>query len=201
MPTFRVIAAALICAALSGCSSNPFAVSRAAPTSIELPDGMVVTGASGWCVDPSVSRPSGDTAVVVLGSCAAIGQNALAPRPDVPGVVTVSVEREGAGAPTPAELESFFVSETGRAALARDGRAESVEILETRTENNHLILHTEDRKPLPGASPRTWRALFALGGRFVSVTLYGLLDEPFDPDDGLATLEAQVARLIAANDG
>ena len=44
-----------------------------------------------------------------------------------------------------------------------------------------------------------WRALFDLEGRFVSVTLYGLQNQPIEPDDGLATLEAQVDQLIAAN--
>lgn len=197
MPTFKFLAGAAL-VALAGCS-NPLAVTRAAPSQIKLPDGTVIAGANGWCVDPSVSRPADETAVVVLGSCAAIGQNAFAPTPDVPGVVTVSVEKPGAVAPTPEQLESFFVSETGRAALARDGKASSVEILETRTDEDRLILYTADQSALPGASPRTWRALFDLDGRFVSVSLYGLEDQPFEPDDGRAALEAQVDHLISAN--
>lgn len=197
MPTFKFLAGVAL-VALAGCS-NPLAVTRAAPSQIKLPDGTVIAGANGWCVDPSVSRPADETAVVVLGSCAAIGQNAFAPTPDVPGVVTVSVEKPGAVAPTPEQLESFFVSETGRAALARDGKASSVEILETRTDEDRLILYTADQSALPGASPRTWRALFDLDGRFVSVSLYGLEDQPFEPDDGRAALEAQVDHLISAN--
>ncbi len=198
MPTSRVWIPALLVALVSGCS-NPFGVSRAAPTSIELPDGMVVAGASGWCVDPKSSRLADETAVVVLGSCAAIAENALAPKPDVPGVVTVSVERDGAGTPSPGQLESFFVSDMGRAALAQDGRAESLQVLETRTDEERLFLHTMDQSALPGASPRTWRALFNLSGRFVSVSLYGLSDEPIAPEEGLAALEAQVDQLMAAN--
>lgn len=199
MPTSKVWAFALL-VLLPGCA-GPFGLSGASapPTTIQLADGMVVKGTNGWCVDPGSSKPSGTTAVVVLGSCAAIGQNALAPQPDVPGVVTVSVERDAAGAPTPEQLETFFISAPGRAALARDGQAESVEILETRAGEDRLILHTADRSALPGASPRTWRALFALGGRFVSVSLYGVSDKPIAPEDGLATLEAQVDQLIAAN--
>ncbi len=175
------------------------AVTRAATSEIALSDGTVIAGANGWCIDPSVSRPADDTAVVVLGSCAAIGQNALAPTPDVPGVVTVSIEQPGAAAPTPEQLESFFVSETGRAALARDGNASSVEILETSADDDRLILYTADQSALSGASPRTWRALFDLGGRFVSVSLYGLEDQPFEPEDGRAALEAQVDHLISVN--
>ncbi len=199
MPTFKSWAFAGL-VALPGCTDAAFNnPTRAAATRIELPDGMIIAGANGWCVDPSVSRARGETAVVVLGSCAAIGQNALAPRPDVAGVVTVSVEQGTAGSPSPAELGDFFVSDQGRAALARDGNSESVDILESRTGEDRFIMHTEDRSALPGASPLTWRALFDLGGRFVSVSLYGLQDQPIEPEDGLATLEAQVDELIAVN--
>ena len=184
---------------LAGCSESFNNPTRAAPSRIELPDGMIVAGANGWCVDPDVSRARGDTAVVVLGSCAAIGQNALAPRPDVPGVVTVSVEQGSTGAPSPAELEDFFVSDQGRAALARDGQSESVDILQSYASEDRFVIHTEDRSALPNASPLTWRALFGLDGRFVSVSLYSSQEQPIEPEDGLATLEAQVDELIAAN--
>ena len=174
-------------------------VTRKAPERIQLPDGTVVAGAQGWCVDTSASRARGDTAVVVLGSCAAIGRDARAPRPDVPGVVTVSVD--GAAAPTTDELQGFFGTDAGRATLARDGRAESVEILETRREDDLLYLRAADRSAAPGTDPRTWRALFDLGGHFVSVSLYGLRDRPIARDEGLATLSAQVNELRAVNDG
>ena len=199
MPTCKAWAIAGLLA-LPGCSDF-LATKREAPTQVQLADGMVIAGANGWCVDQSVSRPGGDASVIVLGSCAAIGRDALAPRPDVPGVVTVSVERDALGVPSPADLEGFFVTEAGRAALARDGQAGSVEILETRAEDDRLILHLKDRSALPGASPMTWRALFDLGGRFVSVSLYGLSDQPIEAEEGLQALEAQVDRLIAANAG
>ena len=189
-----------LCALLIGGCAEGFNVTRNAPSSIQLPNGTVVAAARGWCVDTSTSRARGDTAVVVLGSCAALASNALAPRPDVPGVVTVSVESEAGVSPSPKELETFFVSDAGRAALAHDGRAESVDILETRREDDLFILQAEDQSALPGASPVTWRALFDLEGRFVSVSLYGLSDRPIGRSEGLQTLEAQVDRLIAAND-
>lgn len=198
MPTFKAWAIACLFA-LTGCSEGFDNPTRAAPSRIELPDGMIVAGANGWCIDPTVSRTKGDTAVIVLGSCAAIGQDALAPRPDVPGVVTVSVEQGSATAPSPAELEDFFVSDQGRAALARDGQPESIDILQSRTSEDRFVIQTEDSSALPGASPLTWRALFGLGGRFVSVSLYGAQDQPIEPEDGLATLEAQVDELIAVN--
>ena len=198
MPTSKAWAV-LGLLALAGCSESFNNPTRAAPSQIELPDGMIVAGANGWCIDPDVSRAKGDTAVVVLGSCAAIGQNAFAPRPDVPGIVTVSVEQGAASAPSPAELEDFFVSDQGRAALARDGQSESVDILQSYASEDRFVIHTVDRSALPNASPLTWRALFGLDGRFVSVSLYSSQEQPIEPKDGLATLEAQVDELIAVN--
>lgn len=176
-------------------------VTRSAPERIELPDGLVVGGTRGWCIDTRTTRTDGETSVVVLGSCAAIAGNAFAPRPEVPGVVTVSVENE-AGAVPPADiLQGFLTSEAGRAALARDGSAASVEILDSRTTEDLVFVHVEDKsiRPASGAAQDYWRALFGLDGRFVTVSLVGLNDRPIDAPSGFATLAAQVDRILSAN--
>ncbi len=138
---------------------------------IVLPDGIVVTGADGWCIDTRPTAASSATSVVVLGSCAAIGGNANAASPDVPGVVTVSVTAAGGDAPSPEELESYFVTEHGCAALARDGQPGSVSIVETRRTDTLLFLHARDMSALPGASHDVWKALSGLDGRVVSISL------------------------------
>lgn len=191
-------ALAVFALALAGCKMGG-EVTRAAPARIQLPDGMVVAAARGWCVDTRTTRASGDAAVVVLGSCAAIAGDAGAPRPEVPGVVTVSIEAEGEVTPSVEALERYLTTEAGRAALARDGRAASVRILETRREGDLLFLHSADRSATPGTAADTWRALFDLDGRFISVSLFGLRDRPIGRREGMATLEAQVDELIAAN--
>ncbi len=146
------------------------------------------------------SRARGDTAVVVLGSCAAIARNALAPSPDVAGLVTVSVDGQPGSSPTAEQLEGFFATDAGRAALARDGQADSVEILGTLRRDDLLFLHASDDSAGPGTDTDIWRALFDLEGRFISVSLYGLIDEPISESEGLATLTAQIDSLRAAND-
>ena len=183
--------------ALTACDTSG-SVSRA-PTRIELPDGTVVAGADGWCVDTGSSTASAATSVVVLGSCAAIAGDAEASRPDVPGVVTVSVAADAGDTPTPEELETYFVTEQGRAALAQDGRPGSVRIVETRRTRDLFFLHAHDRSALPGSSDDVWRALFDLDGRIVSISLLGLEGRPIARVEGLATLEAQVDELRAAN--
>lgn len=190
-----VIAAALL---LAACSAG---VSRNAPSRIELPDGTIVAGARGWCIDKSTTRPGAETSVVVLGSCAAISGDAKLPQPDIPGVVTVSVEAEPGTLPDSETLEKFFASDAGRAALARNGKAESVSILDTRAEDGLLFLHAFDNSAAPGTSNEVWRALFGLGGRFVAVSFHTLLEDSIDSEDGLNALAAQVRELRSANRG
>ena len=188
------------CLILAACG-NPFGQSRNVASKIRLPDGTVVAGADGWCIDEATSRAGGATSVVVLGSCAAISGDAKQPRPDIPGVVTVSVEAEPGVLPDSEVLEKFFASDAGRAALASDGQAESVSILDTRAEEGMLYLHASDSSAAPGASNEIWRALFGLSGRFVAVSFRTRLEDSIQAEDGLATLEAQVAELKAANQG
>jgi hypothetical protein len=192
-------ACGLACALLAACDGG-FNLTRNAPEAIALPDGLVIAGARGWCVDSASTRTQGDAAVVVLGSCAALARNALLPSPSVRGVVTVSVEDAAVGTLSPDVLEAFLKTGAGRAALARDGSAGSLQILETRTNDDALILHAVDRSGWPrSAAEDYWRALFDIDGRFVSVSLVGLSDSPIPPKAGLAALEAQVDRLKIAN--
>jgi len=174
-------------------------VARKAPASIRLSDGTVVAGTRGWCIDPATSQAGPDAAVVVLGSCAAITGNGRAPEPEVPGIVTVSLERDAGQVPAAADLAAFLVTETGRALLATDGRAQSVKVLETVINGDRLFLRIRDESAATGTAKETWRALFDLGGRFVSVSLYAQAGTPIGRDRGLATLSDQVETLAAAN--
>jgi hypothetical protein len=198
MPISRAGLVAAGCLLLAACGSAPQST-RNAPSRIELPGGTVVAGAEGWCIDEATSQADGETTVVILGSCAAISGDAFMPQPDVPGVVTVSVETRAGTPPDSEALEKFFISEAGRATLARDGDSASVAILETRREDGLLYLHASDESAAPGASNEIWRALFDISGKFVAVSFYSRLEDAIDPLDGLATLSAQVAELRRAN--
>ncbi|MEO1537244.1 MAG: hypothetical protein AAFR73_05895 [Pseudomonadota bacterium] len=187
---------------LAACSDIPFQQSRNAPSQILLPDGTRIAGADGWCIDEATTRAGGDTSVVVLGSCAALARDSDQPRPDIPGVLTISVEAEAGAIPDGETLRKFFVSDAGRAALARDGEAASVSILDTRVDEEGLLyLHASDASIAPGASNEIWRALFGLGGRFVAVSFYTRLEDQIAIEDGLAALVAQVEELRSANRG
>lgn len=191
------LAAAALALAACGAGLN---VTRNAPMQVRLPDGLVVAGARGWCVDQATSRTRGDTTVIVLGSCAAIADNALLPRPPVNGVVTIAVEDGAEATPDIDSLASFLASPDGHALLARDGRAESISLLEMSTQNDALFLHALDQSGGPSnAAEDYWRALFDIDGRFVTISLITMVNRPVSRDQGLAALNAQVARLKAAN--
>lgn len=196
--TFKgVLAAATLGVAACGSGIN---MTRDIPDTVRLPSGVVVEGSRGWCVDEGTLKTDAAASVVVFGSCAAIAKNALLPRPSVPGVITVSVDNAASGTAPADVLDAFFATTQGRAALARDGRAESVRILESRQSDDALFLHAIDRSGRPtSAAEDYWRAIFDIDGRFVTISLVGLSDEPIDRDAGLRTLKAQVKRLRAAN--
>lgn len=200
--TFKAVVAGFVLS-LAGCEGGfdigGLGVSRAAPDQVSLPDGMVVSGADGWCVDLSSSQSRGETSFVVFGSCAAIAKDADAPRPSVPGVMTVSVEAIGLEAPPADALEAFFETDDGLAVLARDGNADNVRLLESKRDGERLYLHAEDQTPVPGAADDYWRALFGLNGRLVSVTFLGISGRDVTSAEGLFILQSQIEQLIAAN--
>lgn len=196
--TFKTVVAAAVFA-LSACDGT-LPMSRNATEAVRLPSGVVVEGSRGWCVARDMLRTDEAASVVVFGSCAAITKEAAPDPSDVPGVITVSVDNTASGTAPADVLDAYFATERGRAALARDGRAESVRILETRQSGDALFLHAIDRSGVPfNAAEDYWRAIFDLGGRFVTVSLVGLADDPIDRATGLRTLQAQVNRIRAAN--
>ena len=198
MPISRALAAAGI-VLLAACAQEP--VTREAPTSITLTDGLVVSGAPGWCVDAASTQTADDATVVIFGSCAALNSDARQPRPSVPGIVSVSIEAMSVGAPPVEVVDEFLLSDAGQAALSRDGSADTVDILETEISDETLVLHAVDRSGLAtNASAEYWRALFDINGRGVTVSLVGIESNVGAQEDWRAALDAQVARLKAVNE-
>ena len=185
--------------ALAACGTG-FSVTRSAPMQVQLPDGLIVAGARGWCVDERTSKANSGGAVVVLASCAAIAGNALLPSPRFDGVVTVSVEDSAETIPSVADIAAFMATEQGRAVLARDGRADSVDLLEVATSDDALYLHALDKSGGPlNTGADYWRAIFDIEGRFVSVSLTSVDPDQVSRAASLATLNAQISQLKSAN--
>jgi len=164
---------------------------------------IVIAGPRGYCVDRTATRDGADGAFVLLGSCASIANNGRAAAPRIPGVMTASVSHQSSADISASldELEAFFASTEGRAALARDGQAGSITILSTRRKNGAFYLHVRDdsENRVVSLAPIYWRGLFDVRGRIVTVTVTGFKDRPMSAAVGLATLNAFAARIRREN--
>ncbi|MDF0600643.1 hypothetical protein P1J78_07875 [Psychromarinibacter sp. C21-152] len=194
----RAAVAGLAVLGLAACGG--FGLSRPPETVAVAGGDVVIGGPQGYCIDRPGSRLTGESPFVLLGSCASIARDAGADAPRQPGVLTATVSAPGEGpgfAETVPQLESFLSSAPGRAALARDGRPESVEVLSTRRDGAALIIHLRDTSAnvVPGTDPTYWRGLFEANGRLVTVSVMSFADQPMGSDLALATLRGMVARI------
>jgi len=181
--------AVILAGCMNGGGTGAFSYTRMAPQSVTVADHVVVTAPDGYCVDARATRK----AFVLLASCASVTRKANAPQPFAPALLTVTVTPQGDGEPPiarqTASLKRFFGSDAGRAALARDGQAGSVDVIETTTRNGAFIIHLRDRSKntAPGLSDQEWRAIFTVNGQMVAASVAGLAERSITSDAGLAT--------------
>jgi hypothetical protein len=165
---------------------------------------VTVGGPSGYCVDPGASREGPGGAFVLLGSCASISGSFTALSPRRPGILTASVA-PGSGDETFAaafpSMARFLASPAGRAALSRTGKAETVEIVTITSAGDVMYVHARDAAPAPGQEVEAdyWRALMAVNGQIVTLSVLGLRDRPVPPEAKLALLESFVKKVRALN--
>ncbi|MDJ0629761.1 MAG: hypothetical protein QNJ44_15995 [Rhodobacter sp.] len=204
----RSLLAAASAVFLSGCLQAPDVSRREGGTFRMPPETVTVAGRSvviggpeGYCVDRSASRLRSKTAFVLLGSCASIAGDARAGAPSAAGILTASVSRDtGSGPAIDAvidQMAAYLTTPTGRAALARDGDAGSVEVLDSRREDGALFIHLRDTSAevFPGLAQDYWRGLFDINGHLVTVSVVGFADQPMSTDTGLQVLRGFHARI------
>lgn len=199
---------------LGGCVKNgdaiglglaKFSAPKPAPKQVRVSNKeVVIAGPKGFCVDPSQTKDTPKSAFVLLGSCRAISNSVLKPKPPVPAILvaTVSGKTKSASIGSSVKnLERFFKSSQGRAALSRDGRAQTVTVLETRNEGDVFYLHARDNgtDAQTGAGAEYWRALFNVNGRIVSTSVTGLAEQPISSEASFKTLTDFTDRIIAEN--
>jgi hypothetical protein len=200
-------AAAIAAAGLLSACVMPAALGTraAAPRTVAVAGGALQVGApQGFCVDQSTLRDDGASAFVLFGNCAALSGNAADPRPAYPVVLTAAVS---AGAEVGdlrdsfPQMETFFRSPAGRAALSRDGNAETVEVLDVQTEGDLLMVRLSDTAPMGGASvAETYRrAITAINGRILSIAVLPLKDRPTDDTAQVQLLQQFAARIRELN--
>ncbi|WP_372837601.1 hypothetical protein [Phaeovulum sp.] len=177
-----------------------------APAMIALAsDGPVIAGPVGFCVDPTQTHEEGENAFVLLGSCASLSRDAAVERPAARAVLTASVTPASPGAEPLAksfkQIDSYFRSEAGRAALSRSGDAATVKVVRTVISDDLLLIELTDSAP-SGANAvqaRNWRGLMQIRGRIVSFTVLGLAEDPLNTTTMRMLANDFAAALRAAN--
>ncbi len=167
--------------------------------------GPVIAGPVGFCIDPTQTQEDGENAFVLLGSCASLSRDASVARPAARAVLTASVTPAMPGSVPLAksfkQIDSYFRSEAGRAAISRSGDAETVKVVRTVTSGDLLLIELTDNAP-SGANPvqaRSWRGLMEIRGRIVSFTVLGLAEEPLNTTTMRMLANDFAAALRAAN--
>lgn len=166
---------------------------------------VIISGPEGYCIDRSAARDGAGGAFVLLGSCASLAQSAAETKPAVPAVLTATVSPPGAQpvAGQLAELNRFFLSPEGRAALSRTGRAATVTVMQAWAKGGVFFLVAGDASPSGSQHLQStfWRAVLDVKGRIVTLNVAGLRAQPLSPAAGRATLEAFVRQVQRENRG
>ena len=165
-------------------------------------DGAVtIAGPPGYCIDPSASHEEKSGAFILLGSCASLAGAADRASPKKAAILTATISPSGAGE---ADLSSFFPtmakflqSDSGRAALSRDGKAKTVKILKIASVGEVMFVSVRDTAKAEGqdVEPDYWRALFSLNGQMVTLSAISLKTMPLDQSAKRALLEKFVAKV------
>ena len=194
--------------ALAACQPGTVpAADKARPTAT-LGDGAVtVVAPHGWCVDPRSLRDTAGGGFALFGSCSAISGRADDPRPDAAALLSVTVgpaDPDGEGRVSRDRLTrigAFFRTETGRAALARSGRARDVQVLGSEIVDGALLLHVADRSGSAGPPlARTYfRAITDLGGRISALSVLPLRDGEMSEADQRALMARFMRAIRSAN--
>ena len=196
--------------ALTGCVAGQTGGSQASgdsavPVRVSTLGGAVtVAGPRGYCIDRPASRDGGGQAFVLLGSCASLSASPFAPRPRDAAILTATV-LDGGGdiAGSFGAMDGFFRSEAGRSALSRSGAAASVEVLQTGVLGGVFMLRARDSAPLGDGSVQGdseyWRAILAVNGRMVTLSVLGLAGRPLPDAAKRSILDAFLARMRAEN--
>ncbi len=189
---------------VSGCvMALPGLPQRASERAKVLDGRLTLAAPSGFCVDRKTLQDSPEGAFVLWGNCAAIAADPEAPRPVHRAMLSATI---GPLADHPLDgafegFEAFVQSDAGRAALARSGRAEDVQVLAVEPSQSLLLLKISDRSAPDAApvEPVYWRAITGLGGHVSALSVLPLAGSGMDDATQLALLQAFDASIRAAN--
>lgn len=198
--------ACLTAALLCGCvDANNFGISASASelpqdTKVVTVAGQAVTlgRAAGYCFNDKQSGASDTGMFVVMGPCDTTASSNTAK-----GLVIINVlAKPGIQAAIAShDLESYFQSEKGRAALGRKGKADRVKILGTMEEKGIYYVHTRDADGpvIPDTTAEQWRVFFVVSDRLVTVSVINFVDSLMPNGLVFAQMEEIARRIQSLN--
>lgn len=164
-----------------------------------LDDKVVVAAPDGYCIDNLATISGRRAAFVMMASCRALTGDSHAANPAVPGLLTASVDAGEQPLPAMEELNRYFDTERGRAALSRSGNGGSMTLGPVFSHGNVLYLNANEADAGPMLAGHSWRAVFEVNGQIVTATLRDFAEQPIAQDEGFRTLRQFVEELQAAN--
>ncbi|SOC13661.1 hypothetical protein [Rhodobacter maris] len=164
---------------------------------------LTLAAPEGYCVDAASRLDGPEAAFVLWGNCAAIAQDPQARQPHHRALLSATIgpaSREPV-ARALGRYERFFRSAAGRAAMARSGLAEDLEIIETQRGAQALLLKIADHSAPQNApvEPVYWRAITGLSGHVTALSVMPLSGSRIDDATQLALLQAFEESIRAAN--
>jgi len=200
---FRVsLVFVLMLAGCSGGGSFSEGTARGNPSVQVMSKAFTIAGPKGFCIDEIATRETSDGAFAMLGSCAAISGNRRDAKPKTPAVLTASVapasevlDSEGLD-----RLASFFTTQAGRDALARDEGNEEVAVLDLSRDDDLVLVHARDGAQQGDIAGDYWRGVFSSAGQLVTITVSGFHATPLDEAAG-AALARDFANAIRRANG
>ncbi|MFN3969915.1 MAG: cation transport ATPase [Gemmobacter sp.] len=179
--------------ALSGCLGGGGGGARTVNLGAEGAPGLAVAAPQGFCVAPDAVARVGASDFVAFARCMGA--------PGAPALLTATVAGPGSAGGTDPDAEAlaaFFTSDEGRAALSRAGRAGSVTVHEVLQADGAVLVRLTDRAAR-GEAGETWRAVVAVGGRLVTLSVAGGLGTALSAEAGRQMIGAFVRAMRAAN--
>ena len=201
----RMLCVGTIALGMTGCDevatfTPAFAAEADADTKVVTVGGTKVTlgRVAGYCFKDRQSKITSAGAFVVMAPCDPLADDTTAK-----GLILVNVlADEGiTAAINDRDLEAYFQSNAGRAALSRKGNAENLTILGTMQDGGIYYVHTidVDGPVIPDTTDDQWRVFFVASDRLVSVSVVNFIDDQMPDGLVFAHMEAIARRINSLN--
>jgi hypothetical protein len=198
-------AASVAALVLSGCVGTGQQITASAAevdadTKIVSVAGQQVTlgRAANYCFNDRQSKVATSGAFVVMAPCDPENEGSTAK-----GLILVNVlaERGIMDAIEARDLETYFQSDAGRAALSRKGDASRLTVLGTMSDDGIYYVHTQDSDGpiIPDTTDDQWRVFMVVADRLVSVSVVNFLDDQMEDGLVFAHMESIARRIKALN--